>query len=225
MVYLSVTAGNDKGVGVEDHIRRCQHCGAFFTSPRRSARFCSARCRIGNHRNGSRPLSSVWLRRAARVLAGELLVPLGAEVAVNRLDIHFSEYREKSDSGVELGVIGGKAYGGQDAITIAISADAVLVLGTLLHELIHLATPGEGHGGRFAEVARELGFLPPVTQYKPSATLKDRLKALAQKLGPMPMPFDPRVSKTGTIRFKALKGRPDVFVPVGTPDWVPKRKP
>lgn len=202
--------------------RRCLHCGALFTSPRASARFCSDRCRIGNHRKAPRPLSSVWLRRGAQALASELLSPLGVEVAVNRLDIHFSEYATKED-GREVGVIGGKAYY-EGAVTLAISPDAVTVLGTLLHELVHIAYPGEGHGGRFADTALALGFLAPVHQYRPGAALADRLRGVAQKLGPMPLPFDPRRSSGATGKLRRSKDDPNAYVLDSTPNWVPSRK-
>jgi hypothetical protein len=65
--------------------------------------------------------------------------------------------------------------------------NAVKVLESLLHELIHAALDNEdGHKGRFAEYAVRLGFDGPFTVTPASPGLKDELELLAIELGAFP---------------------------------------
>jgi len=60
------------------------------------------------------------------------------------------------------------------------------VLDTLLHELLHVVTPGCGHRGLFAKLCNRCDLLKPYTATTPSAELCDRLDVLAAALGPYP---------------------------------------
>ncbi|MFT4287430.1 hypothetical protein [Nocardioides sp.] len=64
---------------------------------------------------------------------------------------------------------------------------AIPVLGTLLHELIHAATPPDtGHRGQFVKAAEALGFTSPWTTTPEGDALKERLAALYADLGDYP---------------------------------------
>lgn len=66
--------------------------------------------------------------------------------------------------------------------------DAVDILGTLLHEVVH-AVVGveEQHKGRFVTVSRALGFLPKFTSSaNRTEELTERLAGIAERLGPLP---------------------------------------
>ena len=66
-------------------------------------------------------------------------------------------------------------------------SDAVEVLSTLLHELIHASVGTKcGHRGAFRRVALELGFMAPMTSTPYGDELKQRLMFLSQWLGPYP---------------------------------------
>lgn len=62
------------------------------------------------------------------------------------------------------------------------------VLGTLLHEMIHAADDcNSGHRGKFARVAKALGFIPKLTSSdNRTEDLTERLAGLAERLGPFP---------------------------------------
>lgn len=59
------------------------------------------------------------------------------------------------------------------------------VLETVLHELIHAAGNG-GHRGGFRKLGLALGFMDPMTSSPASPALKEKLAAIAEKLGPFP---------------------------------------
>lgn len=61
------------------------------------------------------------------------------------------------------------------------------VLDVLLHEMIHAATPGEGHRGRFRILAKRVGLAGRMTATVAGPELKQRLeKLLADELPSMP---------------------------------------
>src|SRR5690606_2406274 len=64
--------------------------------------------------------------------------------------------------------------------------DPHFALGILLHELIHAATPGEGHKGAFKQIARDLGMEGKMTECLPGPALAEQVKALAAEIGPFP---------------------------------------
>jgi hypothetical protein len=105
---------------------------------------------------------------------------------------------------------GSSRYIGQCFYTVEDSVPALFVspalseaddiLETLLHEMVHAATPGNGHKGKFITVAKGLGFRKPWRSTPCDETLFERIGELAAALGPFP-------------HSKVIKGsatRPDV---------------
>lgn len=67
--------------------------------------------------------------------------------------------------------------------------DPIMVLGTLLHELIHACVGiAEKHGGQFAKMAREVGLDGKLTAtfVKPGSQLESILKKMVEELGTYP---------------------------------------
>jgi len=60
------------------------------------------------------------------------------------------------------------------------------VLPTLTHELVHVVTWGEGHKGRFKQVALACGLAGKMTSTHAGAELCERLAEIAGRLGPYP---------------------------------------
>jgi hypothetical protein len=66
-------------------------------------------------------------------------------------------------------------------------AEPVEVLAVLVKELVHtLLPPNAGHGKLFKAAAIKIGLQGPMRQARPGPLLHDRLKALADTLGPLP---------------------------------------
>jgi len=63
--------------------------------------------------------------------------------------------------------------------------DEVVVLGILLHELIHTIV-GPGHRGEFVRVSRAVGFAKPWSKTPPGPALALRLRAIGKELGRYP---------------------------------------
>lgn len=61
-----------------------------------------------------------------------------------------------------------------------------------MHELVHAALPaGAAHGPEFQRLAAKLGLVAPWVVSKASPELEDKLRAIAVKLGPMPLSASP----------------------------------
>lgn len=67
-----------------------------------------------------------------------------------------------------------------------IEESAVEVLGTLVHELVHVATPGSGHGPTFKRLALRVGLEGKMRSAGPGAELRTKLVEMARDLGPYP---------------------------------------
>jgi len=66
-------------------------------------------------------------------------------------------------------------------------ADAIEVLGILVHELVHtLLPPDIKHGKEFKTVAVRVGLEGKMRQATPTPILRERLSTLATSLGPLP---------------------------------------
>lgn len=61
--------------------------------------------------------------------------------------------------------------------------DSVRVLETLTHELVHAITPGEGHRGEFASIARKVGLVGKLTTTTAGDELRAELTRIAAYLG------------------------------------------
>lgn len=65
--------------------------------------------------------------------------------------------------------------------------DPAEVLGVLVHELVHSVLPLDaGHGKLYKEAAAKLGLTGPMRHAMPNPLLADKLKAIADDLGPLP---------------------------------------
>lgn len=66
-------------------------------------------------------------------------------------------------------------------------ADSIVVLGTLLHELIHAADRCEhGHGKQFSQPAKRLGLIGPPTATEVGPELAVILQGFVDRIGPYP---------------------------------------
>ena len=80
--------------------------------------------------------------------------------------------------------------------------DPVQVLGVLAHELVHVATPGEGHKKAFSSMGREIGLEGKPTSMSPGAELTERLNTeFVEALGPYP-----HGKLSGTVRGAKKQG-------------------
>ncbi|MDR3423961.1 MAG: transcription elongation protein SprT [Alphaproteobacteria bacterium] len=74
-----------------------------------------------------------------------------------------------------------------EIIIRADTAEPVEVLGVLVHELVHtLLPPSVKHGKEFKAIAMRVGLEGRMCQAMPSPILRERLIALAERLGPLP---------------------------------------
>ena len=80
----------------------------------------------------------------------------------------------------------GTASDSRPQIFISPRLDAAQALETLLHEMIHHATPGDGHRGRFGALASLVGFLVPWHETPPTPELRQLLATVLDVLGPYP---------------------------------------
>lgn len=128
-----------------------------------------------------------WLRSAAKLLA-----PLFQSV-----DATLPPELQFSAAPISQGAIGtchDKQHSSDEKtrnITICASLsdplDKAGVLPTLMHELVHAAVGGKhGHRGEFARVARALGLEGRLTATRAGEDLLERLKPIAEELGPYP---------------------------------------
>jgi hypothetical protein len=66
-------------------------------------------------------------------------------------------------------------------------ADPIEVLGIFCHELVHTLLPPEAkHGEAFKEIAQRIGLEGKMRQAMPGPSLRERVHALAESLGPLP---------------------------------------
>jgi hypothetical protein len=66
-------------------------------------------------------------------------------------------------------------------------ADSIVVLGILVHELVHsLLPPAAKHGKEFKEVALRVGLEGPMRHAYPTPILKEHLQTIAANIGPLP---------------------------------------
>lgn len=131
-----------------------------------------------------------WLRAAIEVFRPRFSMvgfPLPEEV---RISIGFGSIGARQENAQVLGVTYSRAATDDKVNEIFISpteADTAKMLGTVLHELIHVTLDNEdGHGGRFAEIATRLGFLGPMTHTPESVELSAELVTVAAALGEYP---------------------------------------
>lgn len=127
-----------------------------------------------------------WLLAAVGMLA-PLFTQLGYGVPQCRVSCGFAS------SGVRNGHIGQcwpRRSGADEVNQIFISptlADPVEVLDTLVHEMVHAVDDCQHkHGKEFKKIALKVGLQGPMRSAAAGPSLKARLQALAEELGPYP---------------------------------------
>jgi hypothetical protein len=65
-------------------------------------------------------------------------------------------------------------------------SDSTEVLATLMHELIHVAIKGGGHGEAFTVLALKLGLTGPMTATSPGEDCRVYLKSIIDQIGEYP---------------------------------------
>lgn len=194
----------------------CTHCGAAFQAQRRTAKFCSDRCRIGAHRREPRPLASTWLRKAAGALAHDVFAPCGVEIDAGRFDVSFG-FPVRGTGHLVAGATIGDSF-----IVITPTRDPVSVLETLTHELVHIAASGDGHGREFQRIAAAAGLLPPWRVTSAGPALVETLRAIITRLGPMPAPAD--ATPHALPAFVGDRKGGFITNPATATPWAPERR-
>lgn len=194
----------------------CKHCGAAFQAQRKTAKFCSDRCRIGAHRREPRPMASAWLRKAARALARDVFAPCGIEIDPGQFDVSLG-FPVRGARNQVAGATVGDAF-----IVITPSPDPVFVLETLAHEMVHIVALGDGHGREFRRIAAAAGLLPPWRATRANPALAEKLRAIVMDLGPMPVPAIP--AKPAQAAFIADGQGGFIPNPAAALPWVPERR-
>lgn len=106
------------------------------------------------------------------------------------------------------------------------SDNPLIVLGSLIHELIHASDNGKSkHGGYFKTTANALGLEGKMTATVPGVELDHRLTVLADMLGPYPhAKLDPTVPIDGkpkqTTRMKKVVCPMDGYTVRMTRKWI-----
>ena len=129
-----------------------------------------------------------WLRTAYRSLRKELISEAPEQVAIGW------GFPSKSSMGHKKRRVGecwhagfGQKPEGNTMILISPTVeDSVQILDVLLHEMVHAATPGEGHRKAFSQLAKRVGLMKPWTATTPGDELKEKLTAIAKRLPPWP---------------------------------------
>lgn len=125
-----------------------------------------------------------WLEQAGAIMVGWF--PEDSRPGPFRVSVGWPSRRATAASNRRIGECwaGSNAADGVPQIFISPAiADPIEVLGILLHELVHVATPGAGHKAPFSRLAKPLGLEGKMTATKVGADLKKRLNTLIKKLG------------------------------------------
>ena len=129
-----------------------------------------------------------WLERAYAKIRSTL-VQEAPETCL--LTIGFPYSRAGGDKGAKA--IGqcwhGWTKGEGSFVTIhpCLFPDAIKILSTMAHEVIHTALPPEaGHRKPFAKIASRIGLVGKMTETVPSPELLAKLGVIATELGPLP---------------------------------------
>jgi hypothetical protein len=147
--------------------------------------------------HGSR---EAWLRAATDELRPYFLkLGLAIPQAI-RFSVGFTSQGKKAKVPGEAWLAGASDDKHCELIVRADFSSPADVLGILVHQLVHACLPPEvKHGKPFRDAALRLGLEGPMRQALPGAALRERLKAVADVLGPFPharLNFD-RVTLSG----------------------------
>jgi hypothetical protein len=165
-------------------------------------------------------MASIWLRKAAIFIARDIFIPARVEIDAHDFDISFGF--PVITNGYDASFVGGGAIG-QTAIVITPTDDRLQVLSVLVHEMVHVITPGDGHGESFTQIARTVGLVGKMESTRAGARLKEQLKNVFDAIGPMPSSFRvPQQSKPLPSYVEKSSGE---FVLREIPEiWIPQRK-
>ncbi|MDT0472797.1 hypothetical protein RM863_11745 [Streptomyces sp. DSM 41014] len=130
-----------------------------------------------------------WLQAAIETFRpwfAQIGFPLPARVQIS---VGFG-YGAKAESKQILGECWSRAATTDRVNHIFISpeiTDVVTVLATVVHELVHAADDNvSGHKGAFGQNAKKLGLIGKMTATVPGVELTEKLRGVADKLGPYP---------------------------------------
>jgi hypothetical protein len=94
---------------------------------------------------------------------------------------------------------------GYAEIFISPTTTGIEVLAILVHELVHTATPGDGHRGKFPSTAKALGLVGKMTATAAGPELTERLQAITTELGEYPhaklTPIEKKVQGTRMLKL------------------------
>lgn len=163
-----------------------------------------------------------WLEAAVKAVAKQIFAPASVEVPDVRVSVGWPGGR-----GPKKNVIGQCFAATTTTDKVAqifvspIIDDAYTTVETIAHELIHAIAVDEegvsaGHRGEFIRIAREIGFLAPWKSTPASEELREKLQAIADKLGVYPhaaitVGDRPVVQKTYYIKLVSPQD-PDFFL-------------
>jgi hypothetical protein len=130
-----------------------------------------------------------WLRTAIDYLRPafqEIGMPLPKQIYIS-VGFGFGSRAESKEIGGQAWARRASADGVNHVFISPAIADPAEVLGTLVHELIHVADDCQsGHKGEFARAAKELGLEGPMTATVPGAELAESMGQLAAAIGTYP---------------------------------------
>ena len=148
-----------------------------------------------------------WLENATEMLRAGVFKRNGEIVPAVKLSIGFTGSR-----GNKLAVLGACWHPAASADKVSqifltpICDDALEILGTLTHELIHAIYPAAGHGKVFKRCALKVGLAGKMRSTTTGPELLAELKAMLEILGPLPhaklMPSKSGIKKQGTRMIK-----------------------
>ena len=133
-----------------------------------------------------------WLEAAVKLIIKQIFTPASVEVPEVRVSVGRPGGRgpKKNVIGQCFAVHTTADKVAQIFVTPAID-DAYTTVETLTHEIIHAVAVDEdgvsaGHRGEFIRIAKEIGFTAPWKSTPASEELREKLQAIADKLGVYP---------------------------------------
>lgn len=132
-----------------------------------------------------------WLQRAVEELNGELFRLRLPMLTVPPVHVSVG-WPSRGGTSTKKRVVGQcwraetSADGVPHIFITPMEADAIEVLSTIVHEMIHAIHPDAKHKGEFITTAKELGFTSPWTSTPIGEDLMPVLSKVADTLGPYP---------------------------------------
>jgi len=203
---------------------KCLNCSKVSAYPKHTqhhGRFCSSSTCVDMYPHKYRKVETVtvttlpketregWLTEAIEKINKELFVPNGYGIPIVRVSVGFPAGSRPKTVSKTLGQYwpAGATSDGVPQIFISpsksASGDAVEMLAVLVHEMVHAACPGKGHGPEFRRRAYAVGLNGPMRATTPKSWLIRKLVTIAASIGPFPHgTIDPttRPGKKGKLR-------------------------